>query len=235
MTSVERERRVLVVDDNAPLAENVAEILEAHGYLADVATHPADALKRVSVQRYGLMLVDMRMPGMSGPELTRAVRQVDPALPVLGISAFAAAETVQQALEEGVCTVMSKPVDFSVMLARVKTLLDGPRVLVVEDSVDEGAGVVEVLLDHGLAARCCGSLKDARLVGDAWHPGGILVDQRLPDGLGEQLLREVHAPTSILCSGGHLDSVDAPHSTLMMKPLDLARVIRIFSVPPGAP
>ncbi|MGZ3479901.1 MAG: response regulator, partial [Myxococcaceae bacterium] len=59
-------RRYLVVDDNQPLAENLAEILETSGAEVDVELDSRVALRRLQARRYSALVTDMRMPGLGG-------------------------------------------------------------------------------------------------------------------------------------------------------------------------
>ncbi|MEM1418866.1 MAG: response regulator, partial [Myxococcota bacterium] len=58
--------RILVVDDNRELAENLGEILEEAGHVPVVVDHPAGALAATEAQRFDLILLDVRLPGMDG-------------------------------------------------------------------------------------------------------------------------------------------------------------------------
>ena len=81
--------RILVVDDNRDLAENLVEILEDAGFVADFFDDPSIALHAVEPGRYGIALIDLRMPGMDGVELHREIKRVDPALEAIAMTAFA--------------------------------------------------------------------------------------------------------------------------------------------------
>ncbi len=75
-----RGHRMLVVDDEPGIAATLAEILESGGAAVDIAYDGAQALSLIAQQRYDAIFSDLRMPGMDGPALYRAVLQRDPAL-----------------------------------------------------------------------------------------------------------------------------------------------------------
>ena len=75
-------RKYLVVDDNAEFAENVAEILADAGAEVSVATGGLAALEQVGHTRFDGVVTDLKMPGLSGADLLRRVRSVDPGVPV---------------------------------------------------------------------------------------------------------------------------------------------------------
>ena len=103
-------RRYLVVDDNRPLAENLAEILETSGAEVDVEVDPEAALRRLRTRRYSALVTDMRMPGLGGAELLAAARMADPALPALVVTAFIGDADLARVERMGVLATLPKPV-----------------------------------------------------------------------------------------------------------------------------
>jgi CheY-like chemotaxis protein len=67
-------RRILVVDDEDNLRDVLVEVLRRDGHEVDSAIDGAEGLRRADGQRYDLVITDLRMPGLEGPELYRAVR-----------------------------------------------------------------------------------------------------------------------------------------------------------------
>lgn len=104
-------KRVLVVDDNRELAENLGEILDGFGWDAEVFEDPRRALQVATPGRWCVALVDVRMPHMDGIELYERLRAVDPRLPCLAMTAFAHDERLEAAQRAGVRYVLFKPVD----------------------------------------------------------------------------------------------------------------------------
>jgi CheY-like chemotaxis protein len=67
--------RILVVDDEETLRDVLVEVLTRDGHEVDSAADGAEGLRRAEAQRYDLVITDLRMPNLEGPELYRAVRQ----------------------------------------------------------------------------------------------------------------------------------------------------------------
>ncbi len=104
--------RVLVVDDEALLAKAYARWLTAAGYAVETAAngHAAVALLSGSAA-FDVIVSDIAMPGMSGVELLRAVRQRDLDVPVVLMTAMPALDTAMEAVELGALRYLVKPVD----------------------------------------------------------------------------------------------------------------------------
>ena len=110
-------RRVLVVDDEPDMVENCARILKRAGHQCLTATDPQRALALVDSERPDLLLTDLKMPGMDGMEVLRRAHEVDPALPVILITAFASIESAVAAIKQGAFDYLPK--NFSVDQLRV--------------------------------------------------------------------------------------------------------------------
>src|SRR5262245_53314232 len=100
--------RVLVVDDEPDMVENCARILKRAGYQCLAATDPHRALALVETEQPDLLLTDLKMPGMDGLELLRRAREIDSALPVILITAFASIESAVAAIKDGAFDYLPK-------------------------------------------------------------------------------------------------------------------------------
>ncbi len=81
-------KRILVVDDNELLCRLVCDILRTEGYHAVPATSARHALEAFEREEFDLLVTDFRMPGMTGLELARAVRDRNPQFPIIVISIY---------------------------------------------------------------------------------------------------------------------------------------------------
>jgi len=110
--------RVLVVDDNLQLAENIAEILEIEGFETDVSGSAEEALAKALAADLDALVTDYRLPGMSGAEFVRAVRQRRADIHAVVISAYTDEQTVGDARAAG-AAFLPKPLD----LARLRQIV----------------------------------------------------------------------------------------------------------------
>jgi DNA-binding NtrC family response regulator len=96
-----RKPHVLVVDDNEFFRSAVERMLSRAGYTVTTARDGADAMGVVAAQPLDLVLCDVKMPGISGHELVRQVRDANPDLPCIVITGYGGAEASLEALQAG--------------------------------------------------------------------------------------------------------------------------------------
>ena len=115
--------RVLVVEDDAPLASFVRKGLEAEHYAVDVAPDGELARLMAMDSDYDLMILDLNLPKLDGVSVLNAVRPRKPSLPVLVLTARNRVEDRVQLLDTGADDYLVKPFSFTELSARVRALL----------------------------------------------------------------------------------------------------------------
>ncbi|MFN7974209.1 MAG: adenylate/guanylate cyclase domain-containing protein [Acidobacteriota bacterium] len=124
-----RSGALLVVDDDEMNRDMLARRLQRKGYDVKVAVDGYEALKMVGASPFDLILLDVMMPGISGLDVLRDIRTKRSVadLPIIMATAMGASEDVVAALKDGANDYVTKPLDFSVVLARVETQLSLKR------------------------------------------------------------------------------------------------------------
>ncbi len=115
---------LLIVDDQAGLRRLICEALIDDGYLIDQAANGLDALERLSRNKYRLILLDIKMPGMNGLETLREIRKLDSDVPVVMMTAYSELEMLQETdAEAKPVQHISKPFDLDDLRCLVKGYL----------------------------------------------------------------------------------------------------------------
>ncbi len=123
---------VLVVDDEAEVANVLARGLTGTGYKVSVAHSGGEALERLEAGAFDLLLTDMHMPRMQGDELQRIARHRDPDLAVILITAAQDAQDAVRCMQEGASDYIVKPAPLADVSVRVQKALERRR-LVLEN------------------------------------------------------------------------------------------------------
>ena len=119
----EPQPRVLVVEDEAHLAEGIRENLELEGYSVDVAADGVSALRVAREQPWDLIVLDVMLPGMDGFTICETLREEGRDTPVLFLTARGAAEDRIRGLEAGGDDYLPKPFQLRELLLRVAAIL----------------------------------------------------------------------------------------------------------------
>jgi DNA-binding response OmpR family regulator len=120
-----RRKKILVVDDERELAELVAMNLQRNGYDAITAHDGATVLELARKQKPDLVVLDVMMPGLSGREVTLALKQ-DPdtaSMPILMLTARTEETDIIVGLSMGADDYVTKPFSMKVLMARIAAVL----------------------------------------------------------------------------------------------------------------
>ena len=115
--------RILVVEDDAPVASFLRKGLEAEHYAVDVAPDGDEACWMASENDYDLVILDLNLPKKDGIAVLRAIRPKKPSLPVLVLTARSRIEDRVQALDSGADDCLIKPFSYTELSARVRALM----------------------------------------------------------------------------------------------------------------
>lgn len=102
-------RKVLVVDDDPVVGKSIGRILSSRGYAVIAAAGGEEALDRLAREDYDMVYTDIRMPGMSGLEVARHIKESRPWLPVVIVTGYGNDANEAEAREIGVNAFLRKP------------------------------------------------------------------------------------------------------------------------------
>ena len=120
---------VLIIDDDAEIRESIQMLLLSDGLTVDMAENGEAGLLKIEENVYDLVLLDLMLPGKSGMDVYKDVRRVDPALPVIIITAMGGVETAVTAIKEGCFDYVTKPWDNDKLLVIVANAIKQRRLV----------------------------------------------------------------------------------------------------------
>ena len=212
------ELKVLVIDDDPVACRHAGIVLEEIGIACDTCLNGPEALDMIRLRHarrdaYNVILVDMRMPGQDGIQVTRAIRQlIGDESAIIILTAYSWADVEADAISAGVDAFMSKPLfgssvlyEFQQALQRKKLLrpedeepvdLTGRRVLLAEDVLINAEIMKQLLSMHGMEVE---HAENGRLAVDMFdaspvnHFDAVLMDVRMPEMDGLQATEAIRA------------------------------------------
>ncbi len=130
---MDRKEKILIVDDEKIVRESLFHWFEEDNYQVDTAEDGESALQKYEKEKYDLLLVDMKMPGMSGLDLLSKIKEIDKDALIILITAFASVPTAITALKNGAFDYVTKPVDPDELAHLVNKALE-QRALKIENT-----------------------------------------------------------------------------------------------------
>jgi len=118
---------ILIVDDDAQLRQSFEKLLHAEGHTVKTASSGEAAISLVQAAVPDLVIMDVRMPGMSGLEAFRAIHEIEPKLPVIIMTAFGTTDTAIEATKLGAFEYVLKPPEIPDILALISQALEAGR------------------------------------------------------------------------------------------------------------
>jgi DNA-binding NtrC family response regulator len=230
-----RKANILVVDDNNALAEGIADVLDAKGYHVSVANDGFAALDLVRKDPFDIVLMDIRMPGMNGVETYRGIKEFRPKIKAIMITAYSVEDLVEEAMQEGVCKILNKPIDLDGLMTLIEALAGRALVMVVDDDPAIREAIKDVLEEKGYQVHTAGDYAEAISLARKEPVDLYLIDIKLPTRNGFETylaLREIDpVAAAIMITGYREETCDLAERatasgayTCLYKPLDMAKM-----------
>jgi NADPH-dependent glutamate synthase beta subunit-like oxidoreductase/ActR/RegA family two-component response regulator len=186
---------ILIVDDEAIMRESLRDWLTDLGYEVETAEEGEQALKTVAEQDFGVVILDLRLPGKDGIEILKEARAKRPDLKGVIITAYPSIQTVVQAMKEGAVDYLPKPFDLDDLGRLIRGALGeaeaAPSIAelpVVEEIGEEEAGVEEAI-DEATGKVCLPPCQIACPIGENIQRTNVMI-ARLPQD-AEEAYRQI--------------------------------------------
>ncbi len=121
---MDKQVKILVVDDDNNLRETLADLLEIEGYKVYQAGDGKECLDLVSTEFFNVILMDYNLPDETGLDLIRKIRSFNQDSQILMITAYASLNSIMEAMKESVYDFLIKPVDFDYLKRTINRALD---------------------------------------------------------------------------------------------------------------
>jgi DNA-binding response OmpR family regulator len=121
------KNKILLVDDESAITENLAPFLERSGFIVTVAANGQEALDRLESDKPDLIVLDVLMPVLDGREVLRTLRKQDNWIPIILLTQVGESSERAMALEEGADDYLNKPFDPQELVARMRAVLRRAR------------------------------------------------------------------------------------------------------------
>ena len=218
-------RKYLVVDDNVAFADNVAEILGDAGAEVHVVPSAVEALQQLARTRFDGVVTDMRIPGVSGAEFLKRLRQIDPGVPVVLLTAWAQDAQIDEARRLGLLAFLSKPTGTKQLISLMEHARRDACVVLIDDDHALLENLSEALAARGFTACSASSVKELGQLNV--KPLAALVDVRIPgseDGAAVQKVKELFPQTPLLVLTGARE-FEQGGLEIVRKPFDTAKLM----------
>ena len=134
---------ILIIDDNPDFAESVSEILNLESYTTDVALNGREALKKIWLTAYDLILLDINMPEMGGKEFVQLLNEKHYAVPIIVISGMDLDEIKNYFYEQGAISFLKKPFKQETLLSLVNNTIKFTQKFKIRSSQGNAGKLVE--------------------------------------------------------------------------------------------
>jgi DNA-binding NtrC family response regulator len=231
--------KILVVDDDRRIVKTTCDILKIKGHEAIAAYTGEEGVDMVKRERPDCVLMDIKMPGISGVDAMKQMRSVIPDLPIVLVSAYATEDTVTEAERAGAYAVMSKPLDFQVILSFLSLLRKEESILVVDDDPGFCKTLKDILTLRGYRVETESEPKKVLDHLEKDYKLAVVLDLKLGAADGTDVLKEVRAkyPTKpvVLVTGYREEMANSIEKarrigayTCLYKPLEVEALLQMI-------
>ncbi|HSG80719.1 MAG TPA: sigma-54 dependent transcriptional regulator [Gemmatimonadota bacterium] len=156
-------RKILIVDDELSVRDSLREWFIEDGFSVETAEDGNDALRKLDLGPFDIIVIDLKMPGMDGITLQKRVREIDKSAAIIILTAYASVETAVEALKAGAYDYVTKPVDPDDLSNLVRNILRQ------KELSEENIRLKKKVTELGLAAPIVGESPEMKRVLELIH------------------------------------------------------------------
>ena len=229
--------KILVVDDEKNMRITLADILLAESYVVETAASGEEAVALCESQKFDIVLMDVRMPGIDGIEAFRLIRRHCIGVKVIMMSAYSIEDLKKEALDDGAIAFLPKPLDVEKVIKLVNEIKDTGILVVTDENTSKS--LHDSLREEGYRVTATSSAHDALELVEQIRFDLIFIDIELHvmNGLDLYLAIKKITPKSIviMISGKEdefeeiaREAVRQTAYTFIRKPLDIDYILEMM-------
>lgn len=231
--------KILVVDDDRRIVKTTCDILKIKGHEPVPAYTGEEGIEKVRADVPDCVLMDIKMPGINGVETMKRMKEIAPSLTIVLVTAYATEDLIQEAERAGAYAVLSKPLDFQMILTFLSLLAREENILIVDDDSDFLRTLKDVLTLRGYRVKTESEPDNVleRLEKDSSFV--VLLDLKLGDVNGVDVLariREEYPDKPVIMVTGYRQEMGATVEkglkigayTCLYKPLEIDALIGLL-------
>ncbi len=140
---------ILVIDDKDSMRQMLSKTLESEGYEVETARDGEGGLEKAKEKRYDLVLADLKLPKMNGLEVLSTLKELDPEVGVIMMTAYGTIESAVEAMKQGAFDFLTKPFDTDHLNVLIKRALENRRLLaeniLLREELTHNLGYAEII------------------------------------------------------------------------------------------
>lgn len=140
---------ILVVEDKGSMQEMLMATLTNEGYEVDVASSGSEGIEKASQKRYDLVLTDLKLPGADGIQVLSEIKEMDPEVSVVVMTAFGTVENAVEAMKIGAFDFLTKPFDTDRLSLLIRRALENRRLVaenvLLRQELGQNLGLTEII------------------------------------------------------------------------------------------
>lgn len=232
--------KILVVDDDRRIVKTTCDILKVKGHEPVGAYSGEEGVEIVRNNVPDCVLMDIKMPGINGVEALKQMKQIAPALPVILVSAYATDELMEEAQRAGAYAVLSKPLNFPIILSFLSLLDKEESILVVDDDPEFCKTLKDILTLKGHQVET--ETEPKSVLGHLeknYRLAIVLLDLKLGEVNGVEVLKDIQArypgKPVVLITGYRKEMADSIEQarkigayTCLYKPLEMDDLFKLI-------